>query len=175
MFHAYIIPFTTCFIYTSYHFYAFSGTNLLTRCHSASSLFSAVFGFRKLLLEIFSELHETKGQVPIFPTRTRSPKEKRRGARRWPNHRLARQWAPPRRLVVWAPRGSADIAPSPIYSPRRENPKTPSLSSRTYSLPPPSSTLTRGVPEALPGTLPERGIITGGLYIAMPASGVMRE
>ena len=29
--------------------------------------------------------------------------------------------------------------------------------------------------EALPGTLPERGIITGGLYITMPASGVMRE
>ena len=83
--------------------------------------------------------------------------------------------APPRQPVVWAPRGSADIAPSPIYSPRRENPKTPSLSSRTYSLPPPSSTLTRGVSEALPGTLPERGIITGGLYIAMPASGVMRE
>ena len=82
---------------------------------------------------------------------------------------------PPRRLVVWAPRGSADIAPSPIYSPRRENPKTPSLSSRTYSPPPSSSTLTRGVSEALPGTLPERGIITGGLYIAMPASGVMCE
>jgi len=32
-----------------------------------------------------------------------------------------------------------------------------------------------GGSEALPGTLPERGIITGGLYIAMPASGVMRE
>jgi len=150
MFHAYIIPFATCFIYTSYHFYAFSGTNLLTRCHSASSLFSAVFGFRKLLLEIFSELHETKGQVPIFPTRTRSPKERRRLATRWPNHRPARQWGPPRRLVVWAPRGSADIAPSPIYSPRRENPKTPSLSSRTYSLPPPSSTLTRGVLKLFP-------------------------
>ena len=29
--------------------------------------------------------------------------------------------------------------------PGRENPKPPSLSSRTYSLPPPSSTLTRGV------------------------------
>ena len=80
--------------------------------------------------------------------------------------------APPGGL---APRGSADIAPSPIYSLRRENPKAPSLSSRTYSLPPPSSTLTRGVSEALPGTLPERGIITGGLYITMPASGVMRE
>jgi hypothetical protein len=28
-------------------FYAFSGTNLLTRCHIASSLFSAVFVFQK--------------------------------------------------------------------------------------------------------------------------------
>ena len=175
MFHAYIMPIATCFIHTLYRFYAFSGTNLLTRCHSASSLFSAVFGFRKLLLEIFSELHETKGQVPIFPARTRSSKERRRSATRWPNHMVARLGPQPRLEVVWTPRGSADIAPSPIYSPRRENPKTPSLSSRTYSLPPSSSTLTRGVPETLPGTLPERGIITGGLYIAMPASGVMRE
>ena len=71
-------------------------------------------------------------------------------ATRWPNHLAARQWAQPRLPVVWAPRGSADIAPSPIYSPRRENPKTPSLSSRTYSLPPPSSTLTRGVLKLFP-------------------------
>jgi hypothetical protein len=35
------------FCYTSWHFYAFSGTNLLTSCHSASSLFSAVFVFQK--------------------------------------------------------------------------------------------------------------------------------
>jgi hypothetical protein len=35
------------FFYTSWHFYAFSGTNLLTRCHSASSLFSAIFVFQK--------------------------------------------------------------------------------------------------------------------------------
>jgi hypothetical protein len=40
---------TICFVfcYTSWRFYAFSGTNLLTRCHSASSLFSAVFVFQK--------------------------------------------------------------------------------------------------------------------------------
>ena len=130
MFHAYIIPFATCFIYTSYHFYAFSGTNLLTRCHSASSLFSAVFGSRKVLLRIFSELHETKGQVPIFPTRTRSPKERRRGARRRPNHMAARPHLLPRQPMVWAPRGSTNVAPSPIYSPRRENPKKPSHISR---------------------------------------------
>jgi hypothetical protein len=40
-------PFALCFVYTSWRFYAFSGTNLLTRCHSASSLFSAVFVFQK--------------------------------------------------------------------------------------------------------------------------------
>jgi hypothetical protein len=33
--------------YTLWHFYAFFGTNLLTRCHSASFLFSAVFMFQK--------------------------------------------------------------------------------------------------------------------------------
>jgi hypothetical protein len=38
-----------CFVfcYTSWRFYAFFGTNLLTRCHSASSLFFAVFVFQK--------------------------------------------------------------------------------------------------------------------------------
>jgi hypothetical protein len=40
-------PFALCFVYTSWHFYAFFGTNLLTRCHSASSLFSVVFVFQK--------------------------------------------------------------------------------------------------------------------------------
>jgi hypothetical protein len=41
--------YTICFVfcYTSWHFYAFSRTNLLTRCHSASSLFSAIFVFQK--------------------------------------------------------------------------------------------------------------------------------
>jgi hypothetical protein len=44
-----LVFYTIClvFCYTSWHFYAFSGTNLLTRCHSASFLFSAVFVFQK--------------------------------------------------------------------------------------------------------------------------------
>ena len=44
-----------------------SGTNLLTRCHSASYLFFAVFGFRKVVLEIFSKLDTAKTKIPIFP------------------------------------------------------------------------------------------------------------
>jgi hypothetical protein len=41
--------YTICFVfcYTLWRFYAFSRTNLLTRCHSASSLFFAIFVFQK--------------------------------------------------------------------------------------------------------------------------------
>ena len=88
-------------------------------------LFSAVFGSRQLLLRIFSELHETKGQVPIFPAPSRSPKERRRGAPRCPHPLLTRVGPRPHRQGVWPPRASTDAAPSPIYSPRRENPKYP--------------------------------------------------
>jgi hypothetical protein len=58
--------YTNClvFCYTSWRFYAFSGTNLLTRCHSASFLFSAIFVFQKVTQEIFSELDETKAKHP---------------------------------------------------------------------------------------------------------------
>ena len=49
-----------------YTFYAFSETNLLTRCHSAISCFLLFFGFRKVTQEIFSELDATKANVPIF-------------------------------------------------------------------------------------------------------------
>jgi hypothetical protein len=47
MLHAYFYTICLVFRYTSWHFYAISGTNLLTRCHSASSLFSAIFVFQK--------------------------------------------------------------------------------------------------------------------------------
>jgi hypothetical protein len=47
MLHACFYTICLVFRYTLWHFYAFSGTNLLTRCHSASSLFSVVFVFQK--------------------------------------------------------------------------------------------------------------------------------
>jgi hypothetical protein len=48
MLHACFYTICLVFCYTSWHFYAFSGTNLLTSRHSASSLFSAVFVFQKI-------------------------------------------------------------------------------------------------------------------------------
>jgi hypothetical protein len=121
------------FCYTSWRFYAFSGTNLLTRCHSVSPCFLLFFCFRKVTREIFSELDETKAEVPIFPDMRRSPKQRRRGARGRPHPPMARAIPWPRRGMVWVPGPPPDIALPPIYSPRRENPKEPDQFSRKHT------------------------------------------
>jgi hypothetical protein len=115
--------YTIClvFCYTSWHFYAFSRTNLLTRCHSASSLFSAALCFRKATQEIFSELDKTKAEVPIFPKAWWSPKLRRRGARRRPRHPMARATPRPCQGLVWALGPPPNASLPPIYSPRWEN------------------------------------------------------
>jgi hypothetical protein len=58
---------------------------------------------------------------------------------------------------------TSDAVPSPIKTPRREKPKHLITFLETHRDPPPSSTRDREGPEALPSTLPERGIATGGL------------
>jgi hypothetical protein len=119
--------------------------------------------FRKATQEIFSELDETKVEVPIFPDMRRSPKQRRRGARGQPHHRVAQTIPWPRHHVVGPPGPPPDAALSPIYSPWRENSKARSIFHETYCKPPSLSTRDREGPEALPGTLPKRGITTGGL------------
>jgi hypothetical protein len=163
MLHACFTPIALCFVYTSWHFYAFSGTNILTRCHSASSCFLLFLYFRKVTQEIFLELDEMKAEVPIYLTWRRSPKERRRGARGQTHHRVvwANPWSP--HEVVWTPGPPTDIALPPINSLRRENLRRQTLFHKTYCKPLSSSSRDREGPEALPGTLPERGIITGGL------------
>src|SRR3954468_650668 len=107
MFHACLVSTLLCFIFTLRYFYMFSGTNLLTRCQSASCLFSSVFGSRKGRKSIFSELDGTKAKVNILPWGTRIQKTRRRREARGP-HPLAKRpglarawgvqppWAPPR-------------------------------------------------------------------------------
>jgi hypothetical protein len=123
MLHACFTPIALCFVYSSWHFYAFSGTNLLTRCHSVSSYFLLFLCFRKVTQEIFSELDEIKAEVPIYLTRRRSPKEIQRGATGQPHHRVARATPWPRHQLVWTPGPPPDIALPPINSLRRQNPK----------------------------------------------------
>jgi hypothetical protein len=123
MLHAclHIVCFVFC--YTSWRFYAFSRTNLLTRYHSASSLFSVVFVFQKATPEIFSKLDETKAKPSIFPEASQSPKMRRRGARSQAHPRVARPTRGPRHQGVRPAGPPPDAALSPIYSPRREKPK----------------------------------------------------
>jgi hypothetical protein len=86
--------YTICLVfrYTSWRFYEISGTNLLTRCHSASSLFFAVLCFRKATQEIFSELDETSSRSFIFPgRRTRTKREPEGG----PGAALTPGWRSP--------------------------------------------------------------------------------
>jgi hypothetical protein len=123
MLRACFTPIALCFVYTLWRFYVFSGTNLLTRCHSVSSCFLLFLCFRKVTQEIFSELDETKAKVPIYLSRRRSLQERRRSARRRPHHRVARATPWPCHQVVWAPGPPSDIALPTINSIRRENPK----------------------------------------------------
>jgi hypothetical protein len=108
------------------HFVAFLcifGTNLLMRCHSASSCFLLFLHSRNVTQEIFSELDKTKAEVPIYLKGRRSPEERRSRTRRRLHHRVARATPWPRHQVVWAPGPPPNITLPPINSLRGENPK----------------------------------------------------
>jgi hypothetical protein len=104
-----------------------------------------------------------KPNIQIFNEASRRPKRRRRGATSRPHNRAARPKPWPRPLCVRPPRSTSDAAPSPIKTPRREKPKYPINFPETHRDPPQSSTRDREGPEALPGTLLERGIATGDL------------
>jgi hypothetical protein len=119
--------------------------------------------FRKATQEIFLELDETKAEVPIFPDTRQSPKQIQRGARGQPHHGVARPSPWLRHQVVEPPGPPPDAALPLVYSPRWKNPNTRSIFHETYYKPPPLSMWDREGLEALPGSLPERVITTGGL------------
>jgi hypothetical protein len=151
-------PFSLCFITLGGVFMHFPETNLLTRCHSASSLFSAVFVFQKSYRGNIPGIERNKSQSTGDGVQSRD-----RGgpgsshtmgwcgqplarATRWWGH-LAHLLTPPFCLYIFL---------------GEENLNTRSIFTK-YCKPPPSSTRDREGPEALHGTLPERGITAGGL------------
>jgi hypothetical protein len=104
-----------------------------------------------------------KPSIRKFTEASREPKRRRRGATGRPHHRAAWPAPGPRPLVVRPPWPTSGAAPSPIKTPRWEKSKYPITFSETHRDPPPSSIRDREGPEALSGTLSERGIATGGL------------
>jgi hypothetical protein len=163
MLHACFYTICLVFRYTSWHFYAFSGTNLLTRCHSVSFLFFAVFVFQKSytgnILGIGRNKSRTSRNLPKLP-------ENRRGDRKEPGGGLT-TWGVAQGLAA-PPCGEPHLVhfwrrPFAYKDPPTGKTKTSDHFSRIHRDPPPSSTQDREGPEALLGTLPERGIATGGL------------
>jgi hypothetical protein len=152
------------FCCTSWHFYAFSGTNLLTRCHSASSLFSAVFVFQKSYIGNILEIGRNKSQSSYFFL-TRDRVQIRDGGEPEASHTIGRRGQPLDRATRWWGH-LAHLLTLPFHLYillDRKTLKTRSIFQKTYCKPPPSLMRDREGLEALPGTLPERGITTGGL------------
>ena len=175
MLHACFTPIHICFAHTSLHFYTFSGTNLLTRCHSASSLFSAVFVFQKSCTGNILGIGRNKSQSQYFTvTKTKSEGETKRSHRGAKPPLGAARPGPAPRHGVAHPGGHRHRPSAYLFtiSGKLWRPEPPSTkSSVAVAIAEPIS----GGSEALPGTLPEGEIITGGLYIAMSASELMRE
>jgi hypothetical protein len=117
----------------------------------------------KLHRKYFQNWTKQKPNVQILSKTSRTPKRRRSQARGQPHHEGARPSPWPRPLWVRPPWSTSDAAPSPIKIPQREKPKYPINFPKTHRDPPSSSTRDREGPEALPSTLLERGIATGGL------------
>ena len=168
-------PFVTCYLSTLWCFIAFSITNLLIRCHSVSCLFLLFLVSEKLVRKYYRNCTKQKGNFLFFQklhgVRRRDEDGDQRGhttPRRGPPSGRARAWCGP----PWPPPMSHlhlfKTTPWKTLSTRSKNP-------RTVPLPSSSSTLEREGSEAVPSALPERRIIAGGLYIAMPSPGLMSE
>jgi hypothetical protein len=157
--------YTICFefCYTSWRFYAFSGTNLLTRCHSASYLFSTVFVFQKSYTGNILGIERNKSRTSYFYRCFAKTEDKTEGGQGPATPQGARPSPWPRPPMVRAPGPPPDVAPSPIKFPRHEKPKDGSLFHETYYKSPSSPSRDREDLGALPGTLPERGIPAEGL------------
>jgi hypothetical protein len=82
MLHACSYTICLVFFYTSWCFYAFSRTNLLTRCHSASSLFSAVFVFQKSYKGNILGIGRNKSRTSYFYRSFTKTKDETEGSQR---------------------------------------------------------------------------------------------
>jgi hypothetical protein len=100
MLHACFTPIALCVFYTSWRFYAFSETNLLTRCHSASSLFSAIFVFQKSYTGNILVIGRNEAQSSYFPP-TRVRVQSRDGGEPGASHTMPWRGCPLGRARLW--------------------------------------------------------------------------
>src|SRR5215203_3244078 len=109
MFHATLLMIPTCFIHIICHIYAFSGTNLLTRCRSASSCF-LLFLVSEILVTKYSR-NRTKSRPRFLfsPKASRTHEKDQRGA--LGPQTIGRRGPGPGRAALWCHRLVAPSTP----------------------------------------------------------------
>src|SRR5215207_3283492 len=169
MFHATFITILECFIHTLQHYFTFSGTNLLTRCRSASCCF-LLFLVSEILVRKYSRNWTKSTPRGLFlHEASRRPRGKGSGATRRRGPALGRAalacgalvWPPalPFRLL------KVSVAKPPV--PRATIRKTFQRRRRESHL--------GGFRRSPPAPCRRGDSSPGGLFIAMIASGVMSE
>src|SRR6266700_6976167 len=113
MFHAKLLMISTYFIHIICRIYAFSGTNLLTRCRRASCCF-LLFLVSEILVRKYSR-NWTKStpRILFFHEASRRPEGRRSGATGCRHSKAARPRGGPRRPSVWPPCQASDSALPP--------------------------------------------------------------
>src|SRR4051812_15710886 len=114
MLHACFVSIPTCFMCTFIHFLAFSGTNILTRCRSASSCFLPVLYFRKSCTGNILGIARDKNPGPYFSVMKPDLEGEQHRASRVARHGpgAARPVRAP--VVCLGPPGLHRLRPSPI-------------------------------------------------------------
>ncbi|KAK1662450.1 hypothetical protein QYE76_050609 [Lolium multiflorum] len=144
----------------------------LQHCGFKVKIFSAASPLRNPTKEIFSELDKINAQGLIFPRSF----QKTKGDTKWGHEVATPQGGAakegPRSPMVWAPRCPPAL---PFHLLKLSVAKTlvPRATIRKSSRDAAAANPISGIRRSPPA--PERGIITGGLYITMPASGLMHE
>src|SRR5215216_4436119 len=117
MLHACFVSTSLCFFYTLRCFYIFSGTKLLTSCHSASCPFSSVFGSRKAENQ-YSQNWTGQKLKSIFYRAGHEARIQDGEVNQGDRTLLGAGGPTPRLGRVWAPWPPPSLASSPIRSPR---------------------------------------------------------
>jgi hypothetical protein len=130
--------------------------------------------FRKVTQEIFSELEETKAEVPNYLTRRQSPNESRRRTRGWPHLVVAQATPRPRhqgcdRLVHLL------TSPFRLFIPSVKKTLRPELFSRKYTASRRRRHEIGRVQKLFPAPCQRGESPPETFFITMPASRVMCE
>ena len=166
---------STCFMHTLCHIRAFSGTNLLTRCRSASCCF-LLFLVSEILVRKYSRnWTKSKPRGLFFHEASRSPKERRRGATRGPHPRAARP--PLGRAALWcgAPVPPLDLPFRLQIASVTKTPVPRTTIRKTFQRRRRRRSHLGGSRRSPPAPCRRGESSPGGLYAAMVASGVMCE